>query len=80
MGASYDIPDSASLGCLKRDNPLRKACVWLIEPGTKPAMLFGNFVLLLIIINCSILAVQTPVSGPAVQCVLPDVANGESYD
>jgi hypothetical protein len=80
MGASYDIPDSASLGCLKRDNPLRKACVWLIEPGTKPAMLFGNFVLLLIIINCSILAVQTPVSGPAVQCVLPDMANGESYD
>ena len=44
-------------------NPVRKACIWL--SGKK---LFGNFVLILIMINCVILAFQTPTAGPSVKC------------
>ena len=74
----YDIPDDNSLGCIHRTHPVRKFCVWLIEPDTKPAAWFGNVVLVLIIVNCSILAIQSPVAGPAVRCALPEP--GEQYD
>ena len=48
------------------ENCARRLCKQLIEQPW-----FDNVILVLIIVNCSILAVQTPTSGPAVQCVLP---------
>ena len=50
---------------------LRQGCIWLIRPTTRPAAYFGNVILLLIVVNCSLLAIQTPVAGPSVKCVLP---------
>ena len=43
-----------SCGLIPATNPLRKACIWL--SGKK---LFGNFILVLVMINCIILAFHT---------------------
>ena len=79
--------ESKSLGCLygkkgadgefREPHPLRKACLWLCEQGW-----YGNLILLLIMVNCIILAMQTPTSGPAVVCKLPTETGGvlEAFD
>lgn len=66
-----------SLGCLygKRSKTgelqephlLRRACVWLCDQSW-----YGNGILVLIMANCVILAMQTPTFGPAVVCNLPE--------
>ena len=78
-----DALESKSLGCLygKRSpdgelqppHPLRRACVWLCAQPW-----YGNGILVLILANCIILAMQTPTFGPAVVCHLPE--DGETFD
>ena len=67
-----------SCGLIPATNPLRKACIWL--SGKK---LFGNFILVLIMINCIILAFQTPTAGPSVKCSVapsPDEYNKHTHN
>ena len=82
--ADMDVAlDYKSLGCFygKRDkdgnlrdpHPLRRACLWLGDQSW-----YGSGILLLILANCIILAMQTPTFGPAVVCKLPE--DGEAFD
>ena len=54
-------------------NTVRRCSKWLIDQTW-----FDNVVLFLIVLNCTILALQTPIEGPAVACVLPTVPS--EYD
>jgi hypothetical protein len=53
--------------------PVRAWSEWLVQKKW-----FNNIILLLIMVNCIILAVQTPTAGPAVKCAYP--LSHESYD
>ena len=78
MDADKDIAlEHKSLGCLRgkrasnnelqSPHPLRQFCVWLCDQSW-----YGNGILVLIMANCIILAMQTPTSGAAVVCKLPE--------
>ena len=49
--------------CLSGDNKIRQLFVWITQ-----LKWFDRIILILILINCIILAIQTPIAGPAVLC------------
>lgn len=53
----------SSCYCITKDHPPRRFAIWLSTQKW-----FGNIVLILIIVNCIILATQSPTVGPAVKC------------
>ena len=69
------MPESTPPGARGGENVFRRVCKWLIQQAW-----FDNIILLMIVVNCSILAVQTPTSGPAVLCVLPGASLEAAYD
>eukprot|EP01047_Picozoa_sp_COSAG01_P032627 COSAG01_NODE_2367_length_7815_cov_35.065319_2_plen_163_part_00 len=60
-------------GAVQDGNAVRRCSSWLIDQAW-----FDNLILVLIMVNCAILALQTPIEGPAVMCVMP--APGNEYD
>lgn len=62
-------------GCIPSDFAPRVFCIWLAQKKW-----FGNIILVLIMVNCGILAVQRPTSGAAVKCSVPDWSEEEAFD
>ena len=61
--------------CIDASHPPRKFAIWLAQKKW-----FGNIVLVLIIVNCMILATQSPTIGPAVKCeIAPSVGEFDKY-
>ena len=62
-------------GCIPSDFAPRVFCIWLAQKKW-----FGNIILVLVMVNCGILAVQRPTSGAAVKCSVPDWSEEEAFD